>query len=171
MSDITDISVGYDDGVDVGTPFVYFQLYDGDTGSLPGRDAKPEFINRNPSCADLTPYSATLLIANSGDVASDLVIVEYKVVFCTYEGHLPQQGFSSSHAGEVESSSEEEIMNVAFVPAGGSHRVTLNFPPFPVPELLKNVYLQARVSTLWTDTPIVWDFATDPRVTEVHVPV
>lgn len=159
---------GDENDVDV-WPFLYFKLYDYDTGSLTDRVKTAEFIKRKPSCVkSLTELGAEIEITNSGHVASDLVIIEWRVVFCTYEGHLPHEGFSISHYAETGSDPVDEMNSLDFIAANSAKTVRIAFPTAPLS--LKNIYLQARVSLLWEpEVPMsAWDFTNDIRVTEAH---
>lgn len=160
-----------DDG-DLGTAFVYFQLTETDDGSIADRTNQKNFQDRTPWCARISLDGVSLVITNSGDVASDLVIIDYRVVFCTLETHGPADGFTADHTQEARSDSLTRFENVTYVPPRGiSAPINIPFPPFPAPKWLKNVYFQARVSTLWTETIPMdeWEFATDRCVTEIHL--
>lgn len=150
-------------------PFVYFKLYEFDTGSLIDRVKTSQFILRNPSCVrELTKEGATIEVSNAGQVASDLILVEWRVVFCTLKDHLPHEGFSVSHFAETQSDPADDLENIDFIAANSFKTISVNFPE--APSNLQNIYFQARVSLLWDpDVPMAeWDFATDIRVTEAH---
>lgn len=169
MSDTITIGDGGEDG-EV-WPFVYLKLYGHDLGSLTDRTKTTEFKARKPSCVKLSPKGAELEITNSGEVASDLVIVEWRAVFCTLSSHKADQGFTVSHYDETLSDPFDELINVDFIPAQSSKTVSINFPDAPLG--LQNVYFQARVSLLWSPSVPMdeWDFATDITVTEAHYKV
>lgn len=168
MSD-TVISIGDGDKDGEVWPFVYFKLYDYDTGSLVDRTATNEFKLRTPSCVkDISAAGVELEVTNSGQVASDLVLIDWRVVFCTYEGHQPHEGFTVSHYKETGSDPIDSALNMDFIPAKNSKCISIKFPEAP-PEL-RNLYFQARVSLLWSPAmpKNEWDFATDICVTEAH---
>lgn len=156
---------------DFGAAFVYFRLYQNDVGSLANRTSAPEFLDRKPYCVRQGDRSSVILeIANAGHAMSDIVMLEYRIIFCTWDVHGPQDGFSTSHAGELQSSTLDEYLSLDAVPPLGAVTKHVPFPSWNGPGLA-NVYFQARVSTLWEpNVPMTqWDFATDPAVTEWHL--
>ena len=161
---------GDGDNGDVGSAYVYLPLYEGDAGSPKSRTGKVEFTTRRPKCAsDFSTDGISLLIANSGLVPSDLVMIEYQLVYCTYSGHQAGDGFTISHAGEIVSAPFDSYLSIDYVPAKSAILKRIQFKPQPYP--LANLYFRARVSTIWSpDMPMdKWDFAKDPAVTEVHL--
>lgn len=154
-----------------GTAFVYFRLYSWDVGDLTGRTLTPGFKERKPYCVQQGDLKGVMLeLANAGHVMSDIVMLEYRIVFCTLAAHGPQDGFSTSHAGESQSSSLDKYLSLDAVPPLGAVTKHVPFPSWNGPGLA-NIYFQARVSTLWEPNVSMtqWDFATDPAVTEWHL--
>lgn len=149
---------------------VYIPLYEADTGRTYGRSHRSEFLNRTPVGVSLTKERAVVTVVNSGPVASDLITLEWRVRFCTFDPHLPTEGFTIAHAKEVVSDPFGDYFNIEFLEGGESKSFGIEFPEYPSD--LANVYFQARVSTLWTGAvkPDLWAgiFATDPGVTEAH---
>lgn len=161
--------------IDLGNPetgsfeaYVFFRLFDGDGGNASGRRRKPEFIDRKPVCAAFAEDAITLELFNCGQMVSDMVCVDYELVFCTRASHLPHEGFTVTHADEVESGVVDRLATTTFVPAGGASFIQI--PLGPLPPRLKNIYLRACVSTLWEECPPrdQWDFARQSKVTEFH---
>lgn len=163
-----DLVIGDEDSD--GAAFVYLQLNPQDVGDLNGRTQRPEFINRRPICiSDFDQTGLTIEISNSGETISDVVTLEYQVVFCTLASHGPQEGFTTSHASEEQSDQLEKYLSMDVIDAGGAVRRRLDFPQLGFSGL-KNVYFRARVSTLWSPSVPMdqWDFASDAAVTEAH---
>lgn len=155
-----------------GAALVYLPLYVGDVGdaSPTVRASKGEFLNRRPSCiTDFDERGVTLWIANSGQIISDVVTLEYQVVFCTAASHGPLDGFTISHASEEHSDELAKFLTMDVIEPSAAVPRRLDFPQLGFSNL-KNVYFRARVSTLWSPSvPVeLWDFATDPMVTEAH---
>lgn len=152
-------------------PWVFFRLYEDDSGSIADRTVRQEYIDRSPFCLlKLTPDEVWVEVVNLGTVMSDLVIVEYQVIYCTFEGHGPADGFSQNHAGEYASDEVSTVITAASIPAGESHLFKIDLPDKPTYSL-KNLYFRARVSTLWGEKPPMelWRFEDEPWVTEGHV--
>ena len=155
-----------------GSAVVFLPLFPGDVGQANSsvRLSKTEFQARQPLCVtDFDELGITLEIANSGQVISDVVTLEYEVVFCTAASHGALDGFTTSHASEEQSDLLAKYLSMDVVDPGSSVRHRLVFPQIGFSNL-KNVYFRARVSTLWTPSvpPDQWDFASDPSVTEAH---
>lgn len=173
MEDGTDLVIGDDDEINV-EPFIFFQLAPNDNGSTYGRTSTTEYIGRKPVCVrwahDLS--SVTLIVSNAGLTASDLVVVDYQIIFCVFAAHGPRDGFTVSHAGETADNQFDKVINAAVVPALGATELTVDLSQYAVPNLF-NIYLRARVSTMFSeDLPYSqWDFANDITVTEAHLRV
>lgn len=170
MHDETDLVIDENDEANI-EPFIFFQLAPDDNGSTYGRTSRPEYIARTPSCVRWAPdlKSVTIVVSNAGYTASDLVVVDYQIIFCVFDRHGPQDGFTVSHAGEVDDNQFNKVINAAVVPALGSTELEIDLSQYSVRNL-KNIYLRARVSTLFSeDLPYSqWDFAGDRTVTEAH---
>lgn len=155
-------------------PFIFFQLAPDDTGSLAGRTSRPEFVGRQPWCVRWSPglESVTISVTNAGMTASDLVVVDYQIIFCVYPPHGPQDGFTVSHAGEVADNQFDKVINAAVVPALGSADLVIDLTEYTFAGLA-NIYLRARVSTFTSeDLPYDrWDFAKDICVIEAQIRV
>lgn len=148
--------------------WVFLQLYDGDVGSPVGRTTHPRYMTRTPKCiAQFTRNEIAIDVSNSGTVMSDLVIVEYEIIYCSLKTHGVADGFTAVHAGEFSPDPLDKLATAASIPAGESVRMLLKVPPISG-NWLQNLYFRARVCTLWAANPPKsdWDFATDPRVTE-----
>ncbi|MGE3978033.1 MAG: hypothetical protein AB7F94_10645 [Nitrospira sp.] len=154
-------------------PWVYLKLHAQDKGQAAGRTNRSEYVKRAPHCvSNFSRNGLQIEISNAGMAASDLVVVEYELIYCSYEGHGPADGYSTIHAGEVQSTPLDRIMTAAYVPPGGSIAHYISFPEQPG-LWLRNLYFRARVVTLWEQKlpKDQWDFATDPRVTEAYIAV
>ena len=153
--------------------YVYLRLHSRDTGAEfgPARTDRPEFVNRKPHCvSDFTRQGLTLEISNAGEVASDVVGIDYQVIFCTYSGHTATEGFTVDHAAEVQGTALEKLASSDFVPPKSLIFKRIEFPAFPYGGVA-NIYFRARVSTIWT-TPVPksqWDFRYDVALTEAHL--
>jgi len=173
MQEGSDLVIGDDDETNI-EPFIYFQIAPNDDGRLPGRTGTPEFIQRTPSCVRWSPNldSVTITVTNAGYTASDLVVVDYQIIFCIFAPHGPQDGFTVSHAGEVADNQFDKVVNAAVVPALGATELHIDLTEYSFGNLV-NIYLRARVSTFASeDLPYdQWDFAHDITVTEAHIRV
>jgi hypothetical protein len=150
---------------------VFLKLYEQDLGGDDGgREGRSEYLDRSPACvSEFTQEGLTLEISNAGHVASDLVGIEYQLVFCTYAGHTAQEGFTVSHTQEEESSDLDKLTSADFVLPRQSIFKRILFPPCP--DQLANIYFRARVSTIWA-RPVPrtdWNFASESSVTEAHL--
>ncbi|MBD1362856.1 hypothetical protein IDJ77_03455 [Mucilaginibacter sp. ZT4R22] len=162
---------------EVGNPYLFLPLYDGDIGVRYDRTTKSEFITRKPfAVSDFTQNGLNLTIANSGLVPSDLVMIEYQIVYCTAPGHNAQDGFIPGqsytiHAGEVTSNEIDSYQTIDFVPAKNTVIKQIKFPNIGYG--VYNMYFRAKVSTVWhKSVPMEeWDFATDVTVIEAHLRV
>lgn len=161
-------SIGIEDPTKdpLSSAFLILELTELDQGDLSGRDKKSEYLQRKPHCVEWSADSLSLTITNLGKVASDLVKIEYELVFCTANQHGPNDGFNTQHAGEISSSTKDDNSFLDFIPARGKQ--TLTFPiELPSTQII-NLYFRARVSTLWSGRkpPNEWDILTDAAVTE-----
>lgn len=162
---------------DVGSPYLYLPLYDGDNGKKYDRTSKVEFINRKPlAISNFTPNSLRLNIANSGLVPSDLVMIEYQIVYCTANLHGSQNGFipgqaTTIHAGDLTSNEVDSYLTIDFVPAQGAIFKDIKFASVYYIDEVFNIYFRAKVSTVWHESiPMKdWDFANDVTVVEAHL--
>jgi hypothetical protein len=149
-------------------------LYPGDVGELQGREETTQFKDRKPECVSgASPNGLTLTITNVGDFASDPLVIDYQIVYCTLSSHGPRDGFTTEHAEKFDSA-KAGAKNVDIVPAaenGVPH--TIDFPPFVPPEALANIYFRARIRYFGDyKPPQEWaPFSVDPMVTEFHIPV
>lgn len=149
----------------------YLRLYDGDVGDLTDRPNYSQYIDRKPVCIrDFSRQGLQIEISNAGLAASDLIVLEYQLVYCSLGSHRPKDGFQISHAGEFSSAPIDLLQTLAYVPPQASIWLNIVFPDNPG-DWLRNLYFRARVMTLWAEKPPKkdWDFATDPRVTEAHL--
>ncbi|RYG89262.1 MAG: hypothetical protein EON59_01665 [Alphaproteobacteria bacterium] len=155
------------------SPFLFIPLFENDRGDPALRVDHPNIAGRTPLGVKWEPGKVLFTIANSGLVASDLIRVDYEIRLCTFPGHGPADGFVVDHAGEAMGSTKADVGRIDFVPAGASRPL----PPITVvateaggawPDWLANIYVRARVSSLFSpDVPVTrWDFAVDPAVTE-----
>lgn len=154
--------------------WVYLKLYADDVGSLNGRTTKPEYTSRKPYCiSNATTSSLWLEVSNAGILMSDLVVVEYEIIYCSFAGHGPADGFATTHAGEISSDPIDNIATAVSIPPGESIKWEIRIPDPGAAAWLENLYFRARVATLWGQKlpKDRWDFATDPRVTEFHLDV
>lgn len=163
---------------EVGSPYLYLPLYDGDTGKRHDRTTKSEFINRKPFAVNnFTQNGLKLTIANSGLVPSDLIMIEYQVVYCTAQGHAPQDGFVlgqpvTIHAGEETSNEIDSYQTIDFVPAQKAIIKEIKFQQTPYYiNWVYNIYFRAKISTIWSESVEMkdWDFANDVTVVEAHL--
>jgi hypothetical protein len=164
---------------EIGSPYIYLPLFDGDNGNRFERTTKNEFINRKPfAVSNFSPKGLRLTIANSGLVPSDLVMIEYQIVYCTAQGHSAQNGFiqgqsTTVHAGEVTSNEIDSYQTIDFVPAQDAIIKNIRFPDFSYIGSVYNIYFRAKVSTIWHENiPMKdWNFANDVTVVEAHLRV
>jgi hypothetical protein len=151
------------------SPYLLLPLTVDDDGKTGSRIQKPEYINLVPYCVSWQDSSVFLTIKNIGQVASDLIKVEYQLVFCVDRGHGVAEGFTRSHAGEIAGNTRDDQRLINFVPAAGSINISLPIPVLAAPfGGFANLYFRARVSTLWSRPKPTsdWDFATDVSVVE-----
>lgn len=152
--------------------FVFIPLFHGDVGKSHSRGQRTEFTDRKPAGVNLQIEGASVTVRNSGVVASDVITLDWRVRFCTFEDHKPHEGFTVDHAGEGQSPIEN-FDRLQFLEGGGHFTFEIQFPEPPAG--LRNIYFQARVHTLWSGAVPVDDWAsrfeTDPQITEAHIPV
>ncbi len=153
--------------------FVMFELYEGDEGLTNDRTNKPEFKSRQPKClVEFTPERLVVEASNIGTLASDLTVLEYQFIFCTWETHGPEDGFIYGiHSGEVTGDTSEDLASAAAIAPGSKHQFRIEVPSFNHSLSLWNIYFRGRVANLWSKPPDPedWDFSRDPRVTEAHL--
>lgn len=151
-----------------GSAFVYLPVIENELFRRTIRRDLAEYQTRNPYCVDLRVDGATIRIANAGMTASDLVVLDYKVVFCTAPEHGPIDGFTVDHAGEQRPLEIEKAATAAVVLPGSVIDQIITWEPA---DWAENIYLRARVSTLWSeDVPIeAWNPAEDLFVTEAYL--
>ncbi len=154
-------------------PYLYFPIIPSDDGNPhAARTAMPGFAGRKPVSVEwkLAQNTAALHIHNGGSTASDLIRVDYEIVYCTLASHQPDQGFAVNHAGESQGSTSEDLLTTDYVLPGRSVILNVKLSPFLG---VKNIYIRARVSTLFS--PRVdkanWNWATDPKVVEAWTAV
>lgn len=147
-------------------PYIYLSLYDGDRGEVTGRDAHAEYRTRAPRCVAWEDGAAILTITNSGEVASELVRVDFEFVFCTFSGHRLDEGFTVDHLAEFSASTIQDLLSVNFVPPRDSITLRIEHPQSPVG--IANLFFRAYVSTLWSEPldPAQWVFRDNPAATE-----
>lgn len=153
--------------------FVMFELYEGDKGSTVDRSQKPEFKSRQPKCLiEFTTEKLVVEASNIGTLASDLTVLEYQFIFCTWEVHGPEDGFIYGiHSGEATGDPLDDLASAAAIAPGEKHRFLVKVPEFQHPFRLWNIYFRGRLASLWSKPPDPedWDFSRDPRVTEAHL--
>lgn len=154
------------------SPYLLFLLDKFDTGEQNDRVSKPEYETRNPLCVQWSANYLDLTITNLGQVASDLVQLDYQFRYCIDPAHKVNEGFVHPHAGEVANNTVQSGSFLDFVPAYTGHRpgsvtVRLSFPDNLPPNLV-NLYFRAKVSTLWSkpSVPDKWNFEIDHTVVE-----
>lgn len=148
------------------SPFLILALFDADYGTVTGRENRPEFTNRTPSCVNWSADAVHLTVTNLGKVASDLVKIEYEIIFCTLQQHGLADAFNTQHAEELHGSTRDDKSFIHYVPPSGKWTIKI---PLRIPAVtVYNIYFRARVSTLWSgQKPIKdWNFASDPAITE-----
>jgi hypothetical protein len=163
--------IDVDDNEGAHEAFVLLRLHEQDVGHLHDRVGRPEYISRKPKCVEVQNGVLSLELFNIGNMASDLITVDYQLIYCTLPSHGVADAFFSSHAQEVQSTSLDRIATASYVEPHGSAFVNIVLPP--PPPGLANIYFRARASTLW-DAPSdmnSWDFAADRKVTEFHLRV
>ena len=173
----TKVHFDSEDG-EIGSPYIFLSLFDGDIGRKYPRETLNEFKERKPFAVEnFTPKGLTLNISNSGLVPSDLVMLEYQIVYCTYENHGVADGFqtgsaSTIHAMEVKSP-DDAYLNIDFVPALSTIPRNITFPKVSFEDDIKNIYFRARVSTIWHSPVDIkdWDFKNDVTVVEAYLKV
>ena len=151
-------------------PYLFFPLFAGDVGRPVGRQQRSEFVNRTPAAVtNFSTAGITLLLQNSGNVASDLVLIEFQLIYCTDPRHGALDGFTLNHAAESSFLASEATDTLDFVAAGAAVVKRINFGQPPVSHLA-NLYFRARVSTLWDTAvpPTAWSFGREPWVTEAY---
>ncbi len=151
-------------------PQLLFKIFAGDVGNSQERVASVEYRDRRPVCVawdqSFPPRWLDLTISNIGDIASDLVKVDYQLVYCVAKNHGLAEGFVQNHAGEVSGSTSDDYEMISFVQ--GRDNLTLRIDFGAPSDFIVNLYFRARLSTIWT-TPLPkadWDFASDWRVVE-----
>ena len=162
---------------EIGSPYLYLPLYNGDIGKRYDRTNRNEFIKRKPlAVSNFTENGLRLTIANSGLVPSDLVMIEYQIVYCTADGHRDEDGFvlgqpTTIHYDEETSKEIDSFMTIDFVPAQNVIIKEIKFLPMRDIEWVYNIYFRAKVSTVWHETVEMkdWDFANDVTVVEAHL--
>lgn len=163
---------------EVGSPYIYLPLFDGDNGKRYDRVTKSEFINKKPfAVSNFSPSGLNITIVNSGLVPSDLIMIEYQVVYCTAQGHTPPDGFvlgqsTTIHAGEETSNEIDSYQTIDFVPAQKAIIKEIKFQQIPYYiDMVYNIYFRAKVSTVWHESIEMkdWDFANDVTVVEAHL--
>lgn len=154
-----------------GAAIVYLKLYKGDVGlaSANVRSLRPEYQRRLPACVtNFSPTGLDLELSNSGRVASDLVMIDFEVVYCSFKGHGPADGFTVSHLKEDHSSAFDVLTSASFIPPLSSELHRIEFTPVDMTGITK-IYFRARLSPLM-GSPIPpdrkWDFLGDAAVTE-----
>ena len=137
------IDVGNVDG-DPSGAFIFLQMAASEIVQYIERSTTPEFRARTPKCvSDFDADGATVTVTDAGESASDLVLLDYKVVFCVDPTHQADQGFSISHAAEIKSSTDAyDTANVILPRSSRPFRLAWVAPPGVV-----NIYL--RRSELW----------------------
>jgi len=165
----------------IGCPHIYLPLYVGDKGvaDIVDRQSRNEYIIKKPfAVQDFTPTGLSLIVTNSGLVPSDLIMIEYQVVYCTSNGHGILDGFivgqtTTIHAGEQISNEVEEYQTIDFIPHNDSKKKAINFAPIEYIDSVYNIYFRAKVSTVWhKNIPMKdWNFANDVTVVEAHLRV
>lgn len=152
--------------------FLYIPLFDGDPGDPQYREGRPELANRTPAGVRWDGNSITLTVANGGDIASDLIRVDFEFRLCSLAAHGPADGFTVNHAGEQHGSTRNDVTQIGYVPPRSSVQIDLVVPyldrdTFP-PAWLTNIYFRARVCSIMTaPSPTdLWSYADDPAVTE-----
>lgn len=159
------------DHISDGRPFVFLQMIEDEWPYRDDRSLSDEYRMRKPACAlDFTPASVRIRIHNVGKTASDLVVLDYRIILCSAAVHGPHDGFLTEHAGEIMPLPTDLFLTAELVPPGGSIIVPLQWD---APPWLENIYLRARVSTLWEESipPADWDPIVDPRVTEAYLKI
>lgn len=152
-------------------PFLMLAVTEYDDGNRPV-DWTSEYKERKPSSVRWTPNEIHLTISNVGQVASDIIRVDYQLVYCTYAGHKADEGFTQSHAQDINGSSRSKFQYLSYVSAGGSliYVVPYSTEQYEQPgwQMLRRIYFRARVTTLWAPykEPATWDFKNDPAVVE-----
>ena len=162
---------------EVGSPYLYLPLYNGDIGNRYDRINKIEFIKRKPiAVSNFTQTGLRLTIANSGLVPSDLVMIEYQVVYCTASGHKDEDGFiqgqsTTIHFDEETSKEIDSYVTIDFVPAQDVIIKEIRFQPIEYIDWVYNIYFRAKVSTVWHESVDMkdWDFANDVTVVEAYL--
>lgn len=165
------LTIDDDNGEGSHEAFVFLRLHEQDVGHLHDRVGRTEFVTRKPKCVSIQDGVLFLELFNIGNMASDLITVDYQLIYCTLPSHGVTDAFTGLHAQEIESTSIDRIASASYVEAHGFAHVRINLPPPPLG--LANIYFRARASTLW-DAPSdmnTWDFATDLKVTEFHLRV
>lgn len=164
-------SIGIEDPTKdpLSSPFLILELTKLDQGDLSDRHKKPEYLRRKPHCVVWNPGSVSLTITNLGKVASDLVKIEYELIFCTANQHGPTDGFNIQHAGEISGSTKDDNSFLDFVPPQGKRMLTIAIEPNST--RIINLYFRARVSTLWSGKKpsTEWDILKDAAVTEAWI--
>ena len=164
---------------EVGSPYLFLPLYDGDKGNRYSRINRVEFISRKPfGVKNFTPNGLSLIVGNSGLVPSDLIMIEYQIVYCTSSLHNTQDGFiagqsTTIHAGEIISNEMDSYQTIDFVPAQGTILKDIRFPSVNYLEYVYNMFFRAKISTVWHQSiPMKdWNFANDVTVVEAHLRV
>lgn len=149
-------------------PYLHFKISPDDGGDPNApRTTMAGFINRKPTSIEwrLSESIVLLHVYNGGKSASDLFRVDYQIVYCTFADHKAADGFSTLHAGEADGSTAEDLLTADYLLPGKSTSIAVKLSKFAT---LKNIYVRARVSTLFS--PLVpmkdWSFAKDPQVVE-----
>lgn len=163
----------------IGCPYIYLPLYFGDKGAADifDRNSRDEYNYKKPfAVQNFTPNGLSLIVANSGLVPSDLIMIEYQVVYCTANGHNFSDGFiagqtNTIHAGEQTSNEIDSYQTIDFVPAQESIEKEIIFKQIPYIDWVYNIYFRAKVSTVWHESIEMkdWNFANDVTVVEAHL--
>ncbi|WP_250522933.1 MULTISPECIES: hypothetical protein [unclassified Caballeronia] len=151
----------------VASPYLIFPVTQGDVGVAASRVGSREFQQREPVGVRADVEKLLLTVVNLGQVASDLVKIDYQFVICVDRTHQVNEGFTREHADEVSGHVNAfDNIFVDYVAPRGSLVVPVDIPKLPTN--IANLYFHARVSTIWSRAvpPTAWNFKDDVTVVE-----
>lgn len=151
-------------------PWLVCQYNSYDEGDATFRGNSTEFLTRKPICVRPLGNFIEITVNNLGDVGSDLVFLDYRLIYCADPTHRPEEGFSRSHFTEIDSPPFDTMLSATAVSARSPVIFRIPFIP-PVGIRIANVYLRAKARYLFGEnrtTAEEWNPIAEPSVIEAH---